>query len=79
MSKKDSVQAIIRNLTDAGCDDETITSFLSLEESGSTRKQMELLSAHRDHLLEKVHREEKRIDCLDYLVYQLEKRKKMLQ
>ena len=28
---------------------------------------------HRKCLLEKVHREEQRIQCLDYLVYQMEK------
>lgn len=71
MSQKPSIQAIIQNLKDAGCDPETIEHFLSLEKSGSVQKQMKLLSVHRDHLLAKVHKEEKRIDCLDYLVYQL--------
>ena len=33
-----------------------------------------MLSDHRRHLLDCLHREERRIDCLDYLVYQLEKR-----
>lgn len=31
------------------------------------------LAQHRKCLLEKVHREERRIQCLDYLVYQMEK------
>ena len=31
-----------------------------------------MLSEYRKQLLDNVHREEKRIDCLDYLVYQIE-------
>lgn len=69
------IQAIIQNLKDAGCAPETIEHFLSLEQSGSIQKQMKLLSVHRENLLAKVHKEEKRIDCLDYLVYQLSKQK----
>ena len=69
-----SIQAIIRNLKDAGCDAETIEHFFSLEKSGSIQKQLKLLSVQRDHLLAKVHKEEKKIDCLDYLVYQLSKK-----
>lgn len=71
-----SIQAVIQNLKDAGCGPETIERFLSLRRNGNLQKQMELLSVHRKHLLDKVHREEKRIDCLDYLVYQLSKCKK---
>ena len=63
-----SAQAIIQNLKDAGCDLETIERFLSFEKSGSMQQQRNLLSVHRDHLLEKVHREEKKIDCLDRCV-----------
>lgn len=79
IAKKPTVQAIIQNLKDAGCDAETIERFLSLEKSKSLQKQMELLAVHRARLLEKVHREERRIDCLDYLVYQLDKRKKTMR
>lgn len=79
MSENPLTEAIIQNLMDAGCDTETIERFLTLEKSGSLQKQMELLCVHRAQLLEKVHREEKRIDCLDYLVYQLDKRKKTMR
>ena len=36
-------------------------------------EKLQLLAQHRKCLLEKVHREERRIQCLDYLVYQMEK------
>ena len=45
----------------------------ALEQSGQYREQLRLLSDHRRRLLDCLHQEERRIDCLDYLVYQLEK------
>ena len=49
--------------------------FLALEQSGQYREQLRLLSDHRRQLLDCLHQEERRIDCLDYLVYKLEKRR----
>ena len=75
MKNKASVQAVIQNLKDAGCDAKTVERFVELEEEGKTREQLDLLANHRRQLLERVHKEEKRIDCLDYLVYQMQKKK----
>lgn len=36
---------------------------------------MKILSAYRKYLLDKLHKYEKRIDCLDYLIYQLQHQK----
>lgn len=70
-----SIQAVIQNLKDAGCGADCVEQFLSLEEEGKTQEQLELLSVQRRQLLDRVHEEERRITCLDYLVYQIEKRK----
>ena len=64
-----TAQGLLENLEDAGCGPEFAERFLAL------REQLRLLSGHRRHLLDCLHREERRIDCLDYLVYQLEKRR----
>ena len=48
--------------------------FFSLERSGGVPEQLRLLSAHRKRLLEWVRREERRMDCLDYLAYRLGKK-----
>ena len=69
-----TTQALLDNLEEAGCGPEFAESFLALESAGQYREQLKLLSDHRRHLLDCLHREERRIDCLDYLVYQLEKR-----
>ena len=64
-----SVQAVTENLKDAGCDSEMITEFF--DKSGKKDEQLKILKRQRQQLLDRVHNEEKRIDCLDYLVYQM--------
>lgn len=63
---------VVQNLKDAGCTDEMVERFMDLQDE---EQQLRLLSGHRKHLLEILHRDEKRIDCLDYLIYQMEKKK----
>ena len=66
--------ALLENLEDAGCDSKFAELFMALEQSGQYREQLRLLSDHRRELLDCLHRDERRIDCLDYLVYQLKRR-----
>lgn len=66
-----SVQVITQNLKDAGCDSEMITEFW--DKNGKKDEQLRMLERQRLRLLDRVHKEEKRIDCLDYLVYQMTK------
>ncbi len=73
-----SREAIIQNLKDAGCAPEQIEEFLACMEAHKSKAELELLADHRDCLLEEVHRCQKKIDCLDYLTYQLKKEKKDL-
>ena len=70
-----TARALLDNLEDAGCNPEFAERFLALEQSGQYREQLRLLSDHRRQLLDRLHREERRIDCLDYLVYQIETRR----
>ncbi len=66
-------EAIVQNLRDAGCDPETIECFLAQYEKGSTKEVLKLLALHRRGLLNALHEEQKKIDCLDYLVYHFQK------
>ena len=68
-----TARALLDNLEDAGCDSQFMECFLALEQSRQYREQLKLLSNHRRQLLDRLHREERRIDCLDYLVYQIER------
>lgn len=64
---------IVRNLRDAGCDRWSIEAFLEELQTGRETAGFKRLAAHRKTLLERLHQEQKCIDCLDYLVYQLKK------
>lgn len=62
-------EMLITNLKDAGCDDKTIAAFLQYRQTNDQSKQMNLLKKQRNSLLDKIHEDQKAIDCLDYLLY----------
>lgn len=64
---------IRRNLLDAGCDSTTIEQFLKLEQQQRRKEQYRLLSRHRCVLLEKMHQDQYKIDCLDHMLYTMQK------
>ena len=66
-----SKEAVVQNLKDAGCAPEIIECCISCMEQGKKLELLKRLEEHRMHLLHKVHEEEKHIDCLDFLVYQI--------
>ena len=65
-------QEVIQNLQDAGCEAALIHQFMQFWESGQRGRALELLDIHRRVLLDRCHAEERKIDCLDYLAYQIE-------
>ena len=69
-------EAIIQNLMDAGCDKAVITAFVEDIHAEKIAEGLKLLAVHRRSLLDELHKEQKRIDCLDYLVYKMEKLQK---
>lgn len=74
MALATDAESILRqNLLDAGCDTETIQRCMLLIQAGETARLEAILVSHRQALLSAVHQNEKRIDCLDYLLYQLKK------
>ncbi len=76
MSLNESSESIIQNLKDAGCDSETIENFMADLQKGKRANGLKRLAVHRKNLLDSLHREQKCIDCLDYLVYQMKEVKK---
>lgn len=65
--------AIVQNLIDAGCGQEFIAEFMDGFRKNNISEDLKLLAAHRRLLLDNLHMEQKRIDCLDYLAYKMEK------
>ena len=64
---------LIQNLKDAGCPEELSQQFMESYRSGRIKDGLRLLQQHRRALLDGVHEEERKINCLDYMVYHLEK------
>lgn len=65
-------QDLIINLKATGLSEPLIQEFLACWKAGKTVEQLRLLAEKRERLLHQVHQEEKQIQCLDYLVYQIE-------
>ena len=65
---------IIANLADAGCDKERIARFTALAASGDACGQMKLLYEYRKELLKTLHADRDKLNCLDYLIYNLQRK-----
>ena len=64
-------QLLLRNLKDAGCTKADFQEFFRLGQEGRQQEQLRLLATHRATLLDRLHVSQRQIDCLDYLVYQM--------
>ncbi len=64
---------MIQNLQDAGCQADMIAAFVQDMHKGQLQAGQRLLELHRRSLLDELHRAQKHIDRLDYLLYQLNK------
>ena len=64
-------QLLLRNLKDAGCTKADIQEVFRLGQEGRQQEQLRLLATHRATLLDRLHVSQRQIDCLDYLVYQM--------
>ncbi|MBO1306250.1 hypothetical protein JZO70_08770 [Enterococcus sp. 669A] len=67
----DPIGKIIQTLEDSGCSPEFIAEFLKDFHQEKTANQRKLLLKHKEVLKKEVHGQQKRIDCLDYLIYKL--------
>ena len=70
---EDRIFRIRRNLSDAGCSASQIVQFLELEEQRKRQEQYQMLSRQRALLLKELHRDQFRIDSLDYMVFTMQK------
>lgn len=73
MSVYKSKEDLIQNLIDAGCNNDTVSDFINLSDEGKMKEELNLLAKHRKQMLDKLHDIQKKISCLDYLIYQLKK------
>lgn len=69
----DTLEIFRQNLVDAGCKQEIVQRCMNLAQQRRTSEIKHILACHRQTLLDTLHADEKRIDCLDYLVFTIDK------
>ena len=69
----DTFSIAYQNLKDAGCDEQTIEKCMELIKRKNYRGLLPIISDYRKSLLNTVRLGQKKIDCLDYLIYKIQK------
>ena len=70
-----SEREYLRNLMDAGYDEEDARECTLLLKENKISELLRKLSNYRAALLEQVHADERRLDCLDFFTYQIKRRR----
>ena len=70
-NKTMDVQKLIQNLKDSNCSENLIKEIVTLDNKGEISKELKLLEFHRKNLLNSLHKFQKQIDCLDYLIFKI--------
>lgn len=72
---KSDVQELKKRLNMLNCDEKLTDQIIAFLLNGDSRSSRLLLRRHRKQLMDELHICEKRVDELDFLVYQLDKQK----
>lgn len=67
------IEEILKCMTDCGCDDAKTKAFLALKENCCTESCIRYLKRHRKQLMEQIHQMGHQVDCVDYMIRELEK------
>lgn len=73
MAESSERETVMQNLRDAGCNRVLIKNFMNCYDKEEKEQQIKMLEEHRSKLLYQVHKEEREIFCLDYLLCQIQK------
>ena len=68
------MEDLIQNLKDAGCGAQTIEKVCRLYGNGQIQDAIKMLRKHRCSLMDSLHESQWRVDCLDFLVWRMEKK-----
>ncbi len=75
MGEASDIMGILhQNLIDAGCNEDLTRNCMELAKVNRWDRILSLLSKQRTALLDSVHDGQKQIDCLDFLVYRINKK-----
>ena len=70
----DTMGILHQNLIDAGCSRELVETCMEFAKADQWNRILSLLAGQRVNLLDSVHDGQKQIDCLDFLVYSINKK-----
>lgn len=59
-------------LKDCGCEESQMEAFLKLLESGTASEQIAFLKCLRYQTMTALHEQSRRVDCIDYVIHELE-------
>lgn len=71
MRGQQEVECLRATLVDANCDQEFIERFMKCQDKSNMEEALRMLFLHRKKLLDCMHESQARLDCLDYLIYEL--------
>lgn len=74
LEASDTMGILHQNLVDAGCSKDLIETCMELAKANKWKRLLPLLAKQRINLLDLVHDGQKQIDCLDFLVYSINKK-----
>lgn len=69
----DKEEQLFQNLKDAGCSEEEIQNCMLDKEKGRISDLQTFLMKHKNCMIQEIHSKQKEVDCVDYLLYQIEK------
>lgn len=64
---------ILACMADCGCDAAQTEAFLALKENCCKESCIRYLKRHRKQLMEQIHKMGHQVDCVDYMIRELEK------
>lgn len=67
------INEILKCMSDCGCDAGHTEEFLNLKENCSPESCIRFLKRHRKQLMEQIHQMGHKVDCVDYMIRELEK------
>lgn len=71
MKMYDVEEDMIQNLKDAGCSNKQIQELAELYRKNKKDDIYQILTKHRKKVLDKIHKNEKQIECIDYFIYKM--------
>ncbi len=69
-------EQLMQGLADAGCDAAACGMICSLFEAGNTQEMLRRMRLQRCALVDEMHRSQRKVDRMDYLIHAQEKRMK---